>query len=72
MVNIEQYAEFMYELLNAQLGINQHKIDQIWHKNKRSCPEKYPIGPYTPATQTQYKSIPDLVVQSKNWRRIEV
>lgn len=29
MVNIEQYAEFMYELLNAQLGINQHKIDQI-------------------------------------------
>lgn len=42
------------------------QIDQILHKNKSSCLEKYPVGPYTPATQTQCKSVPDLVVQSKN------
>lgn len=34
MVKIEQYAEFMYELLNAQLGINQHKLIKYYTKIK--------------------------------------
>lgn len=34
MVKIEQYAEFMYELLNAQLGINQHKLIKYYTQKK--------------------------------------